>query len=573
MTSAAKKANKELGDELNALLAVLPPAVRAALESSDNLSRLIEVALDLGRRAEARFLDANIVLTEDEMTRADIDYVSERAGAFGDDNRAGIERTLHRISALRNRAGAIIGVTARVGRAITGSIKLIDDLVSQEKSLLLLGRPGIGKTTMLREVARALADEKRKRVIIVDTSNEIAGDGDIAHPAVGRARRMQVSQSNLQHRIMIEAVENHMPEVIVIDEISTELEAGAARTIAERGVQLIATAHGNYLNNVVANPLLADLVGGVNTVILGDEEAQRRKTQKTVLERKHAPTFDAVVEIHEHNSIIIHPDVSAAVDILLKRGVIFKTEARRLLDDGTVQVGANYTPIYLKNPSAHTGRFGGRGGRNARPEGFERSPAANGGGANGAGRSEARGARARAVAASSDLEEEREDAPVNPYGNLKPIKIHPFGVSQSKLIEVGQSAGVPVEIVDRAGAADVFLTTKAHQRRCHNSITEANRHGVEIQILRRASDERLTQFLYRFAYRQQSHKVQDWELALANAEVERAVAILNGGRDSVELAPQSPRIRRLQHKIAETHGYLSVSEGERGDRHVVLKGG
>ena len=282
----------ETTDDLDALLEALPPEIVDRVRTFANRADLLEVVMDLGRRPEARFTHGEEVLLDREVAEADIAYVIDRIGAFGDDNRAGIERTLHRISAIRNRAGKVVGLTCRVGRAVFGTIDIIRDIVEGGQSVLLLGRPGVGKTTMLREVARVLADDLGKRVIVVDTSNEIAGDGDIPHPGIGDARRMQVRTPTEQHAVMIEAVENHMPEVIVIDEIGTELEAAAARTIAERGVQLIGTAHGNTLENLMLNPTLSDLVGGIQTVTLGDEEARRRGTQKTVLERKAPPTFD-----------------------------------------------------------------------------------------------------------------------------------------------------------------------------------------------------------------------------------------------------------------------------------------
>jgi len=274
--------------------------------------------MDLGRLPEARYPDREIVLSNKEVTEEDIEYIVCRIATFGGDNRAGIARTLHRISAIRNREGRILGLTCRIGRAVYGTIGLISDLVESGKSILLLGRPGVGKTTMLREVARVLADDLKKRVVVVDTSNEIAGDGDIPHPSIGHARRMQVTSPNLQHAVMIEAVENHMPQVIVIDEISTELEAQAARTIAERGVQLIATAHGNTLDNLILNPTLSDLTGGIQTVTLGDEEARRRRTQKSILERKAPPTFDIVVEIQDWYHVVVHSDVAEVVDALLR---------------------------------------------------------------------------------------------------------------------------------------------------------------------------------------------------------------------------------------------------------------
>jgi stage III sporulation protein SpoIIIAA len=305
-------------DDLDALLSALPPEIVEAVHALPDKEEVIEVVLDLGRRPEARFPDGEVTLLEREITEADIAHVVEHIGTFGDDNRAGIERTLHRISAIRNRNGKIVGLTCRIGRAVYGTIEIIGDFVETGKSILIMGRPGIGKTTMLREAARVLADDLGKRVVVVDTSNEIAGDGDIPHPAIGKARRMQVRTPSLQHEVMIEAVENHMPQVIVIDEIGTELEAQAARTIAERGVQLIGTAHGNNLDNLMLNPTLSDLIGGIQSVTLGDEEARRRRTQKSVLERKAPPTFDVIIEIQDRERVTVHADVAETVDSMLR---------------------------------------------------------------------------------------------------------------------------------------------------------------------------------------------------------------------------------------------------------------
>ncbi len=305
-------------NELQKLLFILPLEIRQTLEQHQLLDNLIEVVLDLGRRPEARFPHGSEYLSLKTVTREQLNECVQRVGYFGSDNRAGIEQTLHRISAIRNRTGEIIGLTCRVGRAIHGTSAMIRDLVETGQSILLLGRPGVGKTTALREMARVLADDLNKRVVIIDTSNEIAGDGDIPHPAIGRARRMQVARPELQHQVMIEAVENHMPEVIVIDEIGTELEAIAARTIAERGVQLVGTAHGNQIENLIKNPTLSDLVGGIGSVTLGDEEARLRGSQKTVLERKAPPTFEIAVEMLERQRWVIHDNVANTVDSLLR---------------------------------------------------------------------------------------------------------------------------------------------------------------------------------------------------------------------------------------------------------------
>ena len=309
---------RESTDDLGVLLAALPPEIVKAIHALADPQQLIEVVMDLGRVPEARYPDSEVALLDREIVEADLQYVVDHIGTFGDDNRAGIERTLHRISAIRNRNGKIVGLTCRIGRAVYGTIEIIADFVETGKSLLIMGRPGIGKTTMLREAARVLADDLDKRVVVVDTSNEIAGDGDIPHPAIGKARRMQVRTPSLQHEVMIEAVENHMPQVIVIDEIGTELEAAAARTIAERGVQLIGTAHGNTLDNLMLNPTLSDLIGGIQSVTLGDEEARRRRTQKSVLERKAPPTFDVIIEIQDRERVLVHADVADTVDALLR---------------------------------------------------------------------------------------------------------------------------------------------------------------------------------------------------------------------------------------------------------------
>lgn len=305
-------------NDLEKLIENLPFFIQDHLNKSSYKDQLIEIVLDLGRRPEARFTYGQEYLSQKLISWQDIDYTTKRISKFSNENRAGIERTLHRISCIRNRQFLINGLTCRVGRAVFGTISVIRDLLESGKSILILGRPGVGKTTIIREISRVLADEMEKRVIIIDTANEIAGDSDIPHSGIGRARRMQVPKTELQHQVMIEAVENHMPQVIVIDEIGTELEVLAARTIAEKGVQLVGTTHGNCLENLIKNPSLSDLIGGIQYVTLSDEEAKRRGTQKSILERKAYPAFEVVIEINQPNSWTIHEDVTFSVDILLR---------------------------------------------------------------------------------------------------------------------------------------------------------------------------------------------------------------------------------------------------------------
>merc|ERR1711988_1314665 len=317
-------------------LDVLPKVIGDTIKKHPRRNQLIEVVLDIGRRPEARFSGSTDYLSYRTIVWQDLDHILKRLGKFSGDNRAGIEKTLHRISSLRNRQGNIIGLTCRIGRAVFGTVSIIRDLLENKKSILLLGKPGVGKTTAIREIARVLSDGIKKRVIIIDTSNEIAGDGDLPHPSIGKARRMQVSSPTNQHEIMIEAVENHMPEIIIIDEIGTELEAAAARTIAERGVQLVGTAHGNALENLIKNPTISDLVGGIQYVTLGDEEAKRRGSSKSILERKGPPTFDSAIEIHEPKVWVIHDNIEQSVDFLLQ-GQNFPIQRRSLIKNKNME--------------------------------------------------------------------------------------------------------------------------------------------------------------------------------------------------------------------------------------------
>ncbi len=347
-------------DDLEKLLDNLPFFIQESLNNHVNKNKLIEIVMDLGRRPEARFSNGSEYLSQKIVSWQDIDYITKRISHFSNENRAGIERTLHRISCIRNRQSLINGLTCRVGRAIFGTISIIRDLLESGQSILILGKPGVGKTTIIREIARVLSDEMEKRVIIVDTSNEIAGDSDIPHSGIGRARRMQVAKTEFQHQIMIEAVENHMPEIIIIDEIGTELEVIAARTIAEKGVQLVGTTHGNCLENLIKNPSLADLIGGIEYVTLSDNEANRRGTQKSILERKAYPAFQIGIEINERNSWTIHENIKNSIDLILRGNYSvsqirqFSTNEKMRLKYKKLQtnsISIFKTPNFLKNSS------------------------------------------------------------------------------------------------------------------------------------------------------------------------------------------------------------------------------
>lgn len=346
-----------LADDLKQLLDVLPRFVKEPLEKHPNRESLIEIVLDIGRRPEARFSNTTEYFSYRTVVWQDLDLILKKLGKFSSDNRAGIEKTLHRISSLRNRKGSVIGLTCRIGRAFFGTVSIIRDLLEQEKSILILGRPGVGKTTAIREIARVLSDGMKRRVIIIDTSNEIAGDGDLPHPSIGKARRMQVSNNQNQHEVMIEAVENHMPEIIIIDEIGTESEAFAARTIAERGVQLVGTAHGNALENLIKNPTITDLIGGIQYVTLGDEEAKRRGSAKSILERKAPPTFDIAIELPNPQTWIIHDNIERSVDLFLQGQIVpvqkrsFILPGKRLIDCKIIhnQTGSEFRQNNLSN--------------------------------------------------------------------------------------------------------------------------------------------------------------------------------------------------------------------------------
>ncbi len=526
---------KRITDDLHALMAVIPPAIGAALTAANRTDDLLEVILDLGRVPTARYVDDEVVLSQAEVTHADIDYVVTRIGDFDADNRAGLERTLHRISGLRNRRGQVVGLTCRVGRAVYGTIDIIQDIVESGQSILLLGRPGIGKTTMLREAARILAE--KKRVVIVDTSNEIGGDGDVAHPAVGRARRMQVPKPSLQHEVMIEAVENHNPEVIVIDEIGRELEAEAARTIAERGVQLIGTAHGNSLENILLNPTLADLVGGIESVTLSDEEARRRGTQKTVLERRAPPTFDVLIEIQAREQLAVHCDVGAAVDAFL-RGRPRQPELRCRNEQGEIQIQA--APAWT-------------------PPGRER------------------GARAPLPATERPMEagigrgpfaSRPEVAPrgAPAAGPKTPLSLYAYGVARNRLEQAAKRLSVPVRVVDDLHEASALVTLKAYYRKHQRIVMDAEEHGLPVYVLRANTVSQMESLLSDL-FDLTATDLDDTEEG-ALAETRRAIQTVMGGAASVDLNPASARTRRMQHDLAREANLVSHSYGKEPFRRV-----
>jgi len=599
-------------DDLEALLITLPPGIHDAVNRLENRSELLEIVMDLGRLPEARFPEGEVILSNQPVTYADLEYVVERIGEFGDDNRAGIERTLHRISALRNRKGRVVGLTCRIGRAVLGSIALIRDIVEQGQSILILGRPGVGKTTLLREIARVLADEANKRVVVVDTSNEIAGDGDIPHPGIGRARRMQVARTVEQHAVMIEAVENHMPEVIVIDEIGTELEAAAARTIAERGVQLVATAHGNSLSNLLVNPTLSDLVGGIQTVTLGDEEARRRHTQKSILERKAPPTFDVVVEQQSWQELVVHRDVADTVDSML-RGQSFVAE-ERTRDEETGRVtarritsGGMDVPTWgvegfgvSSYPASHIDRTD-TGLSSVRRMG-QQGPRGNGGGGNGRSQVQPQ-VQVRALAPTGTapgdqrhnaaalvavnrpmLEEgiyqageEEEQLPIH-----KTLRVYPFGVSRDRLAESARQLRVPIIVTNNQADADAVVTLKNYYHRQPERLQQAEEDRKLIIILKNNTVAQMQHALARIFDIPVENPLEEQEgsstgdassdpTTQALLETEDAIhQVLNKGLTTAELAPANAYIRKLQHQMATRYNLGSRSRGKEPYRRVKI---
>jgi stage III sporulation protein SpoIIIAA len=538
---------RRITDDLNILMGVLPFSITNAVTRLNNSDQLIEIIMDLGRQPTARYVTGEEILSDNETTRDDIDYVVERIGDIDADNRAGLERTLHRISAIRNRRGHIVGLTCRVGRAVYGTIDIIQDLIESGKSILLLGRPGIGKTTMLREAARMMAE--KSRVIIVDTSNEIGGDGDVPHPAVGKARRMQVAQPSLQHEVMIEAVENHNPEVIVIDEIGRELEAAAARTIAERGVQLIGTAHGKTLENLLLNPTLSDLIGGIESVTLSDEEARRRGTQKTVLERRSPPTFDILVEILDRDRVAVHPDVSVAVDALV-RGYPLPPEIRYRDEDGEIKIekAAPQPPANaaLRKERRSGDQFGMQQGTQGYRRQQSQTPLAD------------QATYEASIESSTGLSTGKKN---------QPIRIYPYGVARNRLQQAAKRLGVPVIVVKEISEAQSLITLRSYYRNRQATIMEAEDRGMPIYVLRANTVNQIEQFLaevFNLSEDTTQYQNMDGTIQQTEAAIE---AVLNGER-YIDLPPAASTVRRMQHELARKAQLVSQSYGREPYRRV-----
>lgn len=602
----SKQPSKDMADDLKQLLDILPETIRQPLESHENCGQLIEIVLDLGRLPEARFpKQVAEYITDTPVTREDIQCCLDRVGHFGGDNRAGIEQTLHRISAIRNRTGEIIGLTLRVGRAVFGTIGMIRDLVERGQSILMLGRPGVGKTTALREIARVLADELHKRVVIIDTSNEIAGDGDIPHPAIGRARRMQVARPELQHQVMIEAVENHMPEVIVIDEIGTELEALAARTIAERGVMLVGTAHGNQLENLIKNPTLSDLVGGIQAVTLGDDEARRRGSQKTVLERKSPPTFEIAIEMQERQRWIVHEQVDEMIDGLL-RGRQPTPQVRTVNEQGEVVITHETT----ENGLAIQRPMGRRSGHNGKSNPLIPIPLSNSGAGEGQGWSKAQGVKGwrsqghmfpvsndtkyapfpQAVIPEQEsfhqmLEDSLSHAggaerPTGPNGEDWPLHIYPYGISRHQLEQVIRTLNLPVLLTKDIDGADAVLALRSHLKTQGKLKQMARSRHLPVHALKSNTVPQMIRTLQRLLDLDTSHVNEAVDLNLfARSGAEDELEALEEARlaveqivipkgQPVELLPRSGKVRKMQHELVEHYRLKSDSFGEEPNRRL-----
>ncbi len=571
----------QVTDNLDQLLTIFPESIRSKLDEQlqEDSDKLIEVVLDLGRLPEARFSDRVTYIRDQPVTKEEIQHCIERVGMFSSDNRAGIERTLHRISAIRNRTGDIIGLTCRIGRAIFGTIVMIRDLVETGQSILLLGRPGVGKTTALREIARVLADDFEKRVVIIDTSNEIAGDGDVPHPAIGRARRMQVARPELQHQVMIEAVENHMPEVIVIDEIGTELEALAARTIAERGVQLVGTAHGNTVENLIKNPTLSDLVGGIQSVTLGDDEARRRRTQKTVLERKAPPTFAIAVEMLERQRWVVHDDVSVTIDSLL-RGIEPPAQVRTVDDSGEVTIiheesKSPFKPLPSRNAPAN-------GVTPLYPQGLRASgkmtPVSLS--ANQSGHSNSDFETMLERSWQTKESQSRKIRTPGPNGEDWPVYIYAYGIGRSQIDQVIEVLDLPVTLTKDLDEADAVVALRSQIKHHSKLRSIAKDRHLPIYTVKSNTIPQITRIFRQILNLDDPHIPEPTDLRLfSKAGSDDEIEALEEARlaveqivipkgQPVELLPRSAKVRKMQHELIEHYRLQSDSFGDEPNRRL-----
>lgn len=544
--------NIQFQSDLDRLIEVLPPKI-TSLVSHESLADVIELVLDIGRLPEIRHASGKIEsLNCAPIEYADLDYITDKIPEFTSDNRSGIAGTLHRISAIRNRQGRVIGLTCRIGRVVTGTIACIKDFVMQNKSILFLGRPGVGKTTKLREISRLVADELGKRVVIVDTSNEIAGDGDTPHPAIGRARRMQVRQPEFQKDIMIEAVENHTPEVIVVDEIGTEAEAQAARTIAERGVMLIATAHGQSLENLIKNPALSDLVGGIQSVTLGDDEAKRRASQKTVLEREKQPTFDIVIEILDRNTLAVYKDAAEAVDYIL-RGWPIRPEIRKVdktYDNKPAEIKEeeHLIPVEHKQEESHQEIIDKI--NEADKKLTQQDPAD----------------RLKFSFNRKDYVKEAK----------KFKKIYLYAVSRSIVEKIIERLDLNAEITKNIDEADLVIAHKNFAKGGAKILSTANNYRLQIFYVKTNSMAQIQKVVKEaLDIRESSQTLQGYydDAEKALDEAKSAIDKILAGARNIELAPQNQQIRKLQHELVEQHNLASESIGEGADRHLKIVGG
>ncbi len=544
-------------NDLDRLIEVLPPKITNML-NKEALSDVIELVFDIGRLPEIRHAGGKIEsLNCAPISYDDLDYTTSRIPEFTSDNRSGIEGTLHRISAIRNRQGRIVGLTCRIGRVITGTIDCIKDFVMMNKSILFLGRPGVGKTTKLREISRLIADDLGKRVVIVDTSNEIAGDGDTPHPAIGKARRMQVKQPEFQKDIMIEAVENHTPEVIVVDEIGTEAEAQAARTIAERGVILIATAHGQSLENLIKNPVLSDLVGGIQSVTLGDDEAKRRASQKTVLEREKQPTFDIVIEIIDRNTLAVYKDASEAVDYIL-RGWPIRPEIRKIdktYDNKPAEIKEEHL-VNVQMPLPETTQEKRTDEEIIRQINKTENTIAK------------QNASDRLKFSFSRKEYVKEAK--------KFKKVYLYAVSRTIVEKLIERLDLNAEITKNIDDADLVIAHKNFAKGGAKILNTANNYRLQIFYVKTNSMAQIQKVLKEALGIQESSQTlqgyyDDAEKALDEAKI--AINKILAGAKNIELAPQNQQIRKLQHELVEQHNLESESIGEGEERHLKIVGG